>query len=943
MDAVHSYTPVRRRRQSQYGETSPANAQVPWTTARCNRLLRPIASRLLLLRKSNAAKPTTPTPGTLAATQSSGPIPTPEEPVGSHEPFPARHRSGQRTTNGDPEWVPSPALRRRVKHKYSSRISGSRIERSSGRGINLPSTLPGEVTITTPVITQRTRQYFTASQDIEGTRLQDGIWDPGHYETVGRKRRKLQKCPTWSCAGNSMSQEMRQRLKKTVAPAHWMLVDGLYNGLDALLKATARSSRSDGCGVRSLFSTCLRKVPDYITAEKAWQESQDADDTTDVSSEVYTDLEDMGSIGKEGWKPLREVVRAHGVAMLGDAIRESLIDDVVGRGLIILCVQVSAFTEAETLLACLFSSLATIPRPLSVNSRLFAGDQTACLGTLDLFASRSGRRGFQYRQVEILLRVGILPIEWMATTELAPTWGRVVQSVSQVDQDFTDAAQLLITGATLACGSRHPSASNSIHKFRLATSKADLTITPRPSLPDVVGLIRSLGADGGLTAALNNTVSSLMAILSAISMSQGGQSDSAPEPRPLDSNKSALGLLWRLTVDILAGFELVTTCRRIHTMSKVDRQRTLTVMLAHFLLQKSLQRHQEEMPVSRLMNTLDIVAALTDLGAHAASEAASQMATFICSIARCCARVSPGQDFQYIQKHVQQLAFVASDEAMSTAARSLFARITSTTAFEYAEQTGNAKHLQWALDVEEDVREQSQCLIRSPKKTPLRAETAHSQGYRWEEGLCEWIAKTPAIPLEKQKPLEEPSESSIPDGVDFDSDSRHDAPFISIPFRLSESSPTKSEEKIQAAPRRGLSAAISAQERQYSGHTSATQHAKTIGEVGYERMEPRKRVRGRSMCRGIVAGEAKGPWKLHADTNEDELSTVALSGEHVNFQKRELIEMTNLVPTRKRRRESSGQVRRPAKSQPFRHQQGLWQHKAASLSYEDDSEDELGI
>jgi len=933
---------VRQRRQSRYGDLSPANAQAPWTTARCNRLLRPIASRILLLRKSNAAKRAAPSLGSRAA-QPSRLIPKPQKPSESPQLVSIRHQSRQTAAKGDPEWVPSPAMRRRVKHKYSSRSTECRVQKTHRREITVPSALPGEVTITTPIITQKTRQYATASQGIGGTSPQDGNWDLDYYEPDGRKRRKLQKCPTRSCVGDPVPHEMRLNLKKTVAPSHWMLIDGLYNGLDALLKATAMSSRSNSCGARSLFSTCLRRVPDYIAAEEVWHELQDADETTDISSELYTDLEDMGSIGKEGWKPLREVVRAHGVAMLGDVIREGLIDHVVGRGLIILCVHALAFNEAEILLACLISSLDTIPRPSRVDSRLFTGEQTACLGTLDFFASRSGRRGFQYRQLQMLLCEEILPIEWMATAELAPSWGRVVQSVSHIDKDFTDAAQLLITAATLACGSRHSSASNEIHNIRLTGNKEDLASNLWPSMPNTDRLPKNLGADGGLTGALNNTVSSLMAILSAITITQRCESKRAPESRPHDSNKSALGLLGRLTVDILVGFELLSVCRRYDTTFKVYRRRTATVMLVRFLLSKDLQRHQEGLLVSESMNTPDIVATLTSLCEHAASEATSQMATFVCSIARCCARASPDQDFHYVQKHIQQLALVASDEAMSTAARYLFARITSATAFEYAEQTGNAEHLQWALDVEEDVTEQSRGSTRSPTHTPLRADMVHSRGYRWEEGICEWIAKTPAIALEKQKPLVKPSESSILDGVDFDSDSRHDAPVISIPFCLTKSSPTDPEAILHVASRHGSSAANTAQERQYNGHTSATRHAKAAVYVGYGQLGQRKKARGWSTCRGTGTGKGEGAWKLHVDTYEDELSTVAFSGEHVNSQKRKLMDITNLEPARKRQRGSSGRARRTAKCQPLRHQQGLWQHKVASPSSEDESEDELGI
>lgn len=938
MDTLPSYTPEQRRRKTQYSELSPANTQVAWTTARCNRLLRPIASRILLLRKSNPTKPATEG----LTEHPPEPLRQEQNPAKSDQRTPIQAHPDWRATKGDPDWVPSPAIRRRVKHKYSSRTGESRVKKTSSRETVLPSTLPGEVVITTPVIDYKTRQYASTSQPTTSTSSQSGYQDTDLYDVDGRKRRKLQHYSSRSCTGDPMPHELRQNLKKTVTPSHWMLIDGLYTGLDALLKATRKSSRPSGSGVRSLFSTCLRRVPDYITAEQAWNISQDADDMTDVSSEVYTHLEDMGSVGKEGWRHLREVVRAHGIAMLGDALREGLIDHAIGRGLIIICINASAYDEAEILLSWLISRLGTIPRPSNFDNKLLTTDTSACLGTLERFASRCDRRGFQYRQLDTLLRKGVLPVEWMATAELAPSWARILQSISHVDKDLADAAQLLRTTMSLACGSQNCWSSSSIHNLRLAGKEAGPAYQDGFTLPKADTHPSNVSVNVALDDALTNTVSSVMTILVAIAISQRGESRGPPESGAQDPSKYTYALLGCLTVEILARFEF-PRCRDYYSMSRVYQRRIITVVLAHLLLSKELQDHQEGYPLSRATKVLDMVTTLTVLSEPATPVASSEMAKFIFSIARCCSRASPGQEFKFIQKHVQYLASVANDRALSGAAQDLFASITSTTAFEYAEHKGTVTHLQWALGVEGDVSRRGQGSAHTPAMSVRRGEVGHSQGYRWEEGICEWIAKTPRIVVGKQKSLVNPPEPLVWGDRVLSLESRGTSPVVRIPVRCSGSPPLDQDNSVDAVLGNGDTPVITAPTRPGNCHKPKKRQADEAGIVGQEQSEARKKARGWTRCKGTGAKGRRGPWNLHVDQFEDELATVSLSLGHAKCRDPSMVEINDLGLNCKRRRESSGQTGRRSTCNGVRHQQGLGRRRVASLASEEVSEDELGM
>ena len=839
-------------------------------------------------------------------------------------------------------------MRRRVKHKYSSRTIGNKGPRKDCDGArNVSCSLPGEVTIATPIITQKARSYKTASEGVGDIIVQDEDRESAAYAAEGRKRRRLQNCPSRRCEGDPVPHDMRQKLRKVVAPARWMLIDGLYNGLDALLKGTEKSIRPQSCGARSLFSLCLRRVPDYIAAEQAWHESQDEDDGVDVCSEVYNLLENMSSTSKEGWKPLREVVRAHGVEMLSAAIRDGSIDHVVGRGLVFLCIHALAFDEAETLLDSLISSLDATSTPSSVYSKLFDSDATACLGTLDVFASRSGRHGFQYRQFEKILRLHIVPIEWVATTEFAPTWGRVIQSISHGDHDHSDATHLLITSVMLACGPADQSASSSTHKLRLSWHREPRLSIVGPSLPLVGRPTRTKNADTGLSSALNNTISSLMSIMYAISVTQRDQGQQERTFGAPDSNKPAFALLGSLNVDLLREMELRSSLSRNDSKPTIYMRRRVTVFLALLLLVQEWQGNQKSDPGISLTTIPDNIAALSNLGEINALEAASQVASVVSSIARCCAKACPGQEFDRLQQFTHHLASIAGDKIASTETRQLFACFALTTAMEYAQETQNTFHIEWALEVEESVMKDTRALAPTLAKTPHKGDRGAPQGYRWEDGICEWIAKTPKIESEDY------NYGTSHELSDILSKARHQssrqghpkAPSVERRFGNSKTSlSTGCDDPVHAPPIRDSKRAVDNLAGPVNPRSVASQDAKTLGQTRRLWQESPKAGRGRSRRKVIPDAGPNSSGKTQTHSHDDELSTSDSLGEQVEWRGGNgKLAITGPGSTCQWSGRGSRQAPGRSKCPPLRFPHGPRQPNAASWSLDGESDDELGM
>jgi hypothetical protein len=132
-------------------------------------------------------------------------------------------------------------------------------------------------------------------------------------------------------------QRDKEAIKGTEAliPANWscLNIDEMKQIVSSFLVATSEArlmcdGSDDGLyhrkGPKSLVSSCLHRIPSLIIAEQSHH-----DLTTDgyngevqVASLLLTDLEDHYGDPLEGWRPLRVVTRAYGIALICNAIRK---------------------------------------------------------------------------------------------------------------------------------------------------------------------------------------------------------------------------------------------------------------------------------------------------------------------------------------------------------------------------------------------------------------------------------------------------------------------------------------------------------------------------------------------------------------------------------------------------------------------------------------------
>ncbi len=621
-------------------------------------------------------------------------------------------------TKRSEKW-PSPRPRKKMKRTYSSReVVRFRRERETMGGKGHLGGLGNEPSIRIPVV-RINEQGFV--REILKT-------DSLH---VGSSSGELPLSPTTKSAsrkGYSSLQVQSQSLYRL------KLLEGIRSGFETLLKVTAEGSSAKSSGRRSLFSTCLRKIPEYIAAEELCCKEEDWESTVDISSAVYNDLEAFGSSPSGGWKPLREVVRSHGISLLGSAMSEGLLNVSEARYLVKSCLRHRAFDEGERLIEYLAYTRADMVGELE-------------LDILDYFARNSGRYGFQYRQLTILLREGLLPVDWISKHEMIPCWNRLILSLSKTNGESKDAAILLRTALSIGYrASRirlHPS---HIHNVRLRARNISCKGGDESSLPSEKVERKEQGCALSERADLDQgfyaTSAHLLTVLTTVEILPS----LASILESSTTGTAVSGILRDLALDVLQIFEADEFDTHPGSPSQLRPHHDsmcLPVLAARMALVAAAEDDEELDP--DIHHHLDFLRRFK----HSQSFA-DTAASFLCAVANCCGQAGSGDAFDYIQEIVQLLTRKEISRDGEREMKVLFGRIAINAAVRFSQATSLPRHLSWALDLESSFHRASiGADHQTPTKPSVRSISKTKSGFRWEEGICEWVAGTPCIPTPK--------------------------------------------------------------------------------------------------------------------------------------------------------------------------------------------------
>ncbi|KAK2812792.1 hypothetical protein FQN50_001121 [Emmonsiellopsis sp. PD_5] len=714
----------------------PSTSEVPITSRWCNRALRPLTSTILRLEKHWKITPLSAPQGT---NNGSNPIDTLRL-VAAGLPSDARESSESEYTPDDPTWVPGGggggAGRRKIKHRYSGGNNRSRVVVRSPEAQKLA---PGEFSIPTPLIKGRVR----GRRGGEGEEVDPmmGLPDEGDVSAVRSSQNRTntttkRKTPNNQVAWRDWGDEYND-------PSYINIVQGIFGIWDSFLTMTAPRQHSNR-GARSLMSMALDKTSMYIMREQeAADNAEEKDEKVDAADVIITELEDMYGLSNNGWKPLKSLVRLHGIRLVCEAIRKRWISPKVARQLALNAIDSSSYDATREVLSALLSVTQRIDGPRHLDCTLFSFGNFGIFHTLATYVNKSGNLSFFFREVGPLLQRGIVPVEWIATESMKPFVTHAIQSISCDDEDCA-ASVLFIANAILAASGSSASF-NTTSLGQPATQVMDKIVVIGPTRSPRRRISRNTSSNPPakiseyLSIALNNSISSIISILCSAHIVRFGKQ------RPYTSSpaSSMQHILTRLSAIVqrdmeLAFFDLTTT------RSRSELLRIGYILMADYLLGcccKEIGKNYA--PMGRLLANFEyFIRPLKNR-----NDLTSGLSALVTNASHRCGRAR--EEDAFLQLRFFSKALTADYLQRYPTLRALLGKVAVDMALDFAEETLHPDHHSWASDIQTKVSSYEHISLNNDGMLMLTPSLALSKtGYVWEDGIGEWVAaaKVPTRP-----------------------------------------------------------------------------------------------------------------------------------------------------------------------------------------------------
>ena len=706
------FTPFRRPEKPPVNDSPALPSHASWTATRCHRLLRPISSRILQLRKqknlshAEQSRKETKTQGAWSKGNETA----------------IRNCSGaarlvDATVHKDPDWRPDDKPARKPKRTYSVRDGGApatTLQQTERSRLNVLARMSKQKTLGN----RQMRPNRPLSRETSSGENSDGV---------------NQKAPVLSQNGpvcsNALKTLVRQLAKSTTGS--WMLYEGLYNGLDALLRATAKTKPPTEQGARSLFAHCLRKVPAYIDMEQAWIKEEDPDSKEDAAEAIYGELESLSTAAESGWKPLKEVVRAHGMHMIDEAIRDGTIPVAIACKFETLCWLKHAYSESATIVSSILRS-AQPSQSLSGPFLCATSDIAELINSLVHQRPDSQGRSSLFRTVTEVIENDAFPLSFVSSEGFLDMWEEVKRKLRYHSVESKPAAALV--SAVVLKSYWNPVA-------RLGLSALDesggpgLLLSPQLPEPSKGKAAVDCKQNGPASSAANDEKGHGKAITELVSglVAQVCQIAGSWEDNNIKdghAQEACKNLLKDMALNGLQSHEIEErTQGAVGVKGPTGTAwRAMPLLALHLVTAIPLTS-----PLSRLSLPPRDDKSATDL-----------LSSFVRDIAchKFVRRLE--HEFAVMRRLVDRLLDLARTYREASSA----ADIAVTAAFEFAEGTGQQAHLDWALEIEEAVQIG---LHRAPSDEDSADDTARrvsqakttASKFRWEASIGEWVTKTP--------------------------------------------------------------------------------------------------------------------------------------------------------------------------------------------------------
>lgn len=716
-----------------------APVQVPITSRWCNRALRPLTSIYLRLEKHWKTTPVE-TEDYIRRTYKSEQKrlkPRRDERGGL---------SGSESSRDDPTWVPGMATKKRIKHRYSGRrgrASAGGRSKSIVRSPESEKLQPGEFSIATPLILGKGRRTI---DDLH--RGGDSTLGTDDGRRAGSPQRKPP-CMNWT-----RHHEPNEISDTYSDPFYLEIVQSIISAWDIFLRVSS-PQRNRNHGARSLLSMALKKTSEYILEEQEYaNNSNDKAEEQDAADHIFTELEATYALGNEGWKPLRELVRLHGIHLICETIRRKWISPQLALQLVLGAIHSSSNDAATALLSTLLSVSPTISPPSHLKSVLFSPETSIALYTCHKFAQNTGSFSFLFQELASLLIRNLLPPEWMATDSMKPILSRALQSISYGDDHSSDAVNFVMAIVSTASGANDSPASamlRFLRRPRFNSSRVWSVAAIRPR--NKQALVAAPSEE--LSVALNNSVFSILAVFLGAHFAQfgfGTRADSTMHFLVVNISTKIQKTIEQHTYDQNPNNNKIT----------LHWTRSCAVLMADFSLSflDDPAVCSTDKLVYKHVPVLDNIGYLIR-GYSDKKELMCELSTLVLHIARCLGRVQDDDGFDVVKRFTE--AFERIDSKIYPTVRIIFSKLAIDVALSFAELTCLREHHDWASYIQDKLASYELDSTDLNSTEPLSPSLRQSaSGFRWEDGIGEWVAKSPSHNLNQSSTSHRPSQPTIP-------------------------------------------------------------------------------------------------------------------------------------------------------------------------------------
>ncbi|CAG5182554.1 uncharacterized protein ALTATR162_LOCUS10218 [Alternaria atra] len=675
---------------------------LPWTTSRCNRLLRPLSSKLAKLRKE-LERPRTVSTEARNASSAFATKGSPQKTTNFTRP--ANKPRGFEKAR-DPDWRPGAKPGAGKKTTYGGRGRGKAqvLQKSGSNTGNVTTSRPGEIAFTPLISRMGGHLYSSPQMPISPLRKYSKVKGP------------------LLAPLNPPAIHVPSEIRK--------LTQGLSEAYANILQSTTTSGQAKWKGTRSLMGACLRKLPAYIELEEHFAkldllEEDGEEKGWDIANEIYEHLETRFEHEHgQGWRPFKCVVRAHATTLICDAITDEVL--ALDNALILVthCLNASAWDEAERLLLAYAPLTEPLSIPINTRADLFDHQRSLYLYSVNNFVRHTGRYRLLYDLLEHMVALELLPLEWLATDSMRPVWDRLVRTITENDHRTLRSAYQFFETVTIA--------SMGLPDARLLEDEVSGSISRR----------FVLSSRKQLRHALDTTFSSLLTVLCSIALVNSNRDDTAGQ----DIVRRITWVLDAVVITISTREDIQDELRLLGADTddvQVMAQRAIWINFASFLVHLEGREYSGILWLSSStsIKLVDWVTAQYSSNNINLASIFATLPSLISSTARGTGRIWKDDGFDQLQRFTT--ALVASSGWRLPHRLWTLKRLALESAREFAHGTGDAEHMTYVRNIEETMQTEGRLVImQSPQKNE---SPDTSSGFRWEEGIGEWVTCTPFI------------------------------------------------------------------------------------------------------------------------------------------------------------------------------------------------------